>query len=225
MAGAVGAFGKMPSVGDFFRVDAPAGFVQAWDAWLQQGMLAAAGALGPAWDDSYMSAPIWRFSLSAGLAGKDAVIGVLMPSVDRVGRRFPLTLMCPVSAPAMQSHLTATTTFEALEDIALDALGDDMTRDVLIDRLASIEAPTSTTTPRMHTAGATLSLTESQAGGDLAAPLTVGLADQRYHAPSIWTAILHEGRRSLICEGLPQGAEQVALFDLTSPIWKEAQSP
>jgi type VI secretion system protein ImpM len=35
MAAAFGAFGKMPSLGDFFRFGLPADFVSAWDDWLQ----------------------------------------------------------------------------------------------------------------------------------------------------------------------------------------------
>ena len=33
-----GAYGKMPSLGDFFRINASRGFVEPWDIWLQTGM-------------------------------------------------------------------------------------------------------------------------------------------------------------------------------------------
>ncbi len=223
MGAAVGAFGKMPSVGDFFRIDAPTGFVRVWDDWIQQGMLGASEVLGTTWDELYMTAPIWRFTLSGGLAGASPVMGVLMPSVDRVGRRFPLTLMAEVEGPAIEVHLSADEHFAALENLALDALEDDMTRDLLAERLSQLEAATTVTTTVARQNGASFVLTEEDGDGDLGASLTAGLAQARYQSPSIWTAFLHEGRRSLICEGLPQGAEQVALFDLTSPIWKEVQ--
>ena len=84
-----GAFGKIPGMGDFFRFDAPPGFVQAWDGWLQEGMLSAKEALGEGWLAAYMSAPIWRFTLAPGLAGEAAVMGILMCSVDRVVHSFP----------------------------------------------------------------------------------------------------------------------------------------
>ncbi len=50
------------------------------------------------------------------MAGPEAVTGVLMPSVDRVGRQFPLTLAaaadCPQGLlPAL--HLGSAATFEA----------------------------------------------------------------------------------------------------------------
>ncbi len=103
MAGEFAAFGKMPALGDFFRLNPPPGFVPVWDAWLQAGLLAARAQLGDRWDACYMSAPIWRFSLAAGLAGPAPLLGVMMPSVDRVGRQFPLTLVVPVPAASVVS--------------------------------------------------------------------------------------------------------------------------
>ena len=111
-----GAFGKMPSLGDFFRISAPPGFLDVWDAWLQSCLVSGAHTFGSRWDALYMSVPIWRFSLSAGLAGPKKMMGVLMPSVDRVGRRFPLTLMHPVdgTSPAAQDHFLHLDLFEKL---------------------------------------------------------------------------------------------------------------
>lgn len=197
MRATVGAFGKMPSVGDFFRIDTPAGFVRVWDEWVQQGMLNAAQALGTGWDAAYMSAPIWRFTLSRGLAGPRSVLGVLMPSVDRVGRRFPLTLMTEADGAAPELHQRAAGLFEALEYIALDALEDDMTRDSLVARLAGARAPFA---------------------GDLS-----NASDDR-SLISRWTAVLQDGRLEQTCAGLPTGAAQIALYDMTSAIWKEAHT-
>lgn len=147
MAG-FGAFGKMPALGDFFRIGLAPGFTDPWDAWLQSGLLALGSALGPDWQALYLSAPIWRFTLSAGVAGPQAAQGVLMPSVDRVGRQFPLTLaqLLPGTPEARQTHDAASGSFETLEDIALDTL-DGMGRDVLAQRLASLALPSAVTGP------------------------------------------------------------------------------
>jgi len=48
--------------------------------------------LGAAWLPAWLEAPVWRFALAPGLCGPEAVLGLLLPSVDRVGRYFPLTL-------------------------------------------------------------------------------------------------------------------------------------
>ncbi|KAG1647791.1 hypothetical protein GQR58_030329 [Nymphon striatum] len=133
MADGFGAFGKTPALGDFFHINAPQGFVRVWDDWVQGAMMAAAKAGGEDWDDQYMSSPIWRFTLAPGLAGPAKVQGVLMPSVDRVGRRFPLSLMAAIDGdgPASLDHLTQDDTFEQLEELALSTLEDGMDRDRL----------------------------------------------------------------------------------------------
>ncbi len=38
----------------------------------------------------YLTCPIWRFALAPGACGDQGRLGVLMPSVDKVGRYFPL---------------------------------------------------------------------------------------------------------------------------------------
>ena len=60
MARVVGAFGKMPALGDFLRLALPPGFVEPWDAWVQRMMMQGRAALGGRWQDCYLSAPIWR---------------------------------------------------------------------------------------------------------------------------------------------------------------------
>ena len=120
----------MPSLGDFFRIALPRSFCEPWDHWVQQVLTSSRATLGVRWDECYMSAPIWRFSLAAGLAGPQAVHGVLMPSVDRVGRAFPLTLAQVGAGDAPD--------LAALEDIALAALEDDMTKTRLTAALADV---------------------------------------------------------------------------------------
>lgn len=90
----LGLFGKLPAHGDFIRRGSlPASFCAPWDAWLQEGIAAARAAIGEArWESVWDAAPAWRFALPPGACGPDAAAGVLLPSRDAVGRRFPLTL-------------------------------------------------------------------------------------------------------------------------------------
>ena len=54
--------------------------------------------------------------------------GVLMPSVDRVGRYFPLTLARPLPAlPADAAQWRLLGWLQRLDDLAVDALHDDWT--------------------------------------------------------------------------------------------------
>jgi type VI secretion system protein ImpM len=130
--GGVGAYGKIPALGDFFRLSLPPDFVGVWDAWLQGMMRAGRAQLGPRWQECYLSAPIWRFALAPGLAGRAAMTGVMMASVDRVGREFPLTL---AGVPETGED------FAALEEAALDSLDEGATRDTLSAALKGLCAP------------------------------------------------------------------------------------
>lgn len=224
MEAGFGAFGKMPAVGDFFRLSPPKGFVAVWDDWVQQTLLAAQSAFGPDWDALYMSAPIWRFSLSPGLAGPRKAQGVLMPSVDRVGRRFPLTLVAglPGPGPAALDHFADTGLFARLEDVALAALDDGMTRDRLAEDLAQVAVPAPRDCAPLRAASRGLVMTQPGPEGllpDLAADLLATRTDR----PSIWSAVIQGVPRLMICEGLPQGDEALGLFSLTAPIWSEAR--
>ena len=223
MTARFGAFGKMPAVGDFFRISPPAGFIEAWDPWLQNLLMTGAQAFGGGWDAAYMSAPIWRFSLPAGLAGAAPVFGVLMPSVDRVGRRFPLTLMAALPpGPAGPVHFANDALFEQLEDLALSALDDGMTREKLAERLdgmsAQIRRPALT---RLGRAGQTVF-------GIGTSPLQAGLAAAYVGATtgtlSLWSSELDGISRMMLCAGWPGSAEAPALFDLRAAVWNEEVS-
>src|SRR5690606_10627892 len=98
-----GFYGKLPSRGDFVSRRLAQDFVGHWDAWLQQGLAASQAALGERWLDVYLTSPIWRFAVAPGLIAEAGYVGVLVPSVDRVGRYFPLTAalaLPPGAAPA-----------------------------------------------------------------------------------------------------------------------------
>ncbi|MFY9509696.1 MAG: type VI secretion system-associated protein TagF, partial [Rubrivivax sp.] len=143
-----GWHGKLPSLGDFAsrRLEAP--FVDAWDGWLAAGLLALREANPAGWLDAYLSSPSWRFLLQPGVlpgeAGEQGYAGVLMPSVDRVGRYFPFTVVQPLGADApwtaqqMQSlwHWLA-----RLDELAADAMQDDWPVERLETELARMAAP------------------------------------------------------------------------------------
>ena len=92
----VGIYGKLPSHGDFLRRRVPDDFVGVWDAWLQASIAASRSDLGSEWLNLYLTSPAWRFCCDAGVCGANACAGVMVPSVDRVGRYFPLTLVWSV---------------------------------------------------------------------------------------------------------------------------------
>ena len=120
----VGFYGKLPSHGDFLRRRASEGFVRAWDAWLQEGLSASRASLGDQWLDVYLTSPAWRFACAAGVAGPTTVAGVIAPSVDRVGRYFPVTVVAelPPDVDVLSLAVDAAVFFDAAEQVVIETL-------------------------------------------------------------------------------------------------------
>ena len=128
MAIDVGFYGKLPSHGDFLRRRVSDPFVGVWDGWLQECLAASRAELGDAWLDIYLTSPAWRFACAAGACGPAPILGVMVPSVDRVGRYFPLTLVAelPMNAPALVSSVIhADPFFSAAERLLIGTLESD----------------------------------------------------------------------------------------------------
>jgi type VI secretion system protein ImpM len=131
-----GWFGKMPNLGDFASRRLPDAFVRRWDRWLQRGLASARSELGEGWLDAYLVAPIRRFWLAPGVLGAVGWAGLLMPSVDRVGRHFPLTIAQPIEPLA--AALAARAWFRSLDDAARQVLDVEFTIDDLERELAKV---------------------------------------------------------------------------------------
>jgi type VI secretion system protein ImpM len=87
----IGFYGKLPARGDFVRAGLPREFTDLWDAWLQSVIAGSQSLMGEPWLSAYLEAPIWRFTLPPGMCGSLAALGLMLPSVDKAGRYFPLT--------------------------------------------------------------------------------------------------------------------------------------
>lgn len=138
-----GFFGKVTSHGDFVaRRWAPA-FQRPWDDWLQSGLQQSKAALGARWLATYLSSPIWRFALAPGVCGAQARAGLLMPSVDRVGRHFPLTLARTLdgAAPLLDCVTANHGWYAQLEVLALSSLEENFSIEAFDAALAELDAP------------------------------------------------------------------------------------
>jgi type VI secretion system protein ImpM len=220
MVVAFGAFGKMPALGDFFRIGLGPGFTDPWDGWLREAMAAARSALGARWQGCYLSAPIWRFTLAAGVAGPSPAMGILMPSVDRVGRQFPLTLALPLpdGAGPVAWHLAAGDCFARLEAVALDALEDGATRETLAAALGALAPPAGPGAARQARHGGTLAIAGAAAGDGAA--LAAALAGEQRRAPVLWSAVIEAETLMWLTEGLPRPDLATLLFDAEAPPWR-----
>jgi type VI secretion system protein ImpM len=123
----IGLFGKLPSHGDFLRRRASDAFVDAWDGWLRECLAASREALGERWLDVYLTSPAWRFVCAAGTCGPAPVIGLMVPSVDRVGRYFPLTLVAnlPLDVNPIAATAASAAFFDQAERLIIDTLATE----------------------------------------------------------------------------------------------------
>jgi type VI secretion system protein ImpM len=136
LAPRLGFSGKLPARGDFVARGLPRGFTEAWDAWLSEVMPGSRAILGEGWMDAWLEAPIWHFALPGGFCGPDAVAGVMLPSVDRAGRHWPLTLAAVLPGlPGAPRPDPAWMT--ALEEAGLEAVTSDATPERIEERLAA----------------------------------------------------------------------------------------
>ena len=136
---AVGFYGKLPARGDFVRAGLPRDFTDPWDDWLQAAIAGSRSLMGEAWLPAFLEAPVWRFVLPPGMCGTQAVLGLMLPSVDRAGRYFPLTFA------ALSQHGIAKASGEAwldtCEAAGRIALEQDTPPQVIADSLGSAELP------------------------------------------------------------------------------------
>lgn len=131
----VGLFGKLPAKRDYIEHSVDRAVMKKWDPWLQQAVSASRDQLGREWLELYLQAPIWRFWLGADICGKQ-VLGALMPSVDGVGRYFPLSLIWSgddVIAPPEDDEQSDW--YSAAEEILLGALGEAVRYESLLAAL------------------------------------------------------------------------------------------
>lgn len=137
-----GLFGKLPAHGDFVMRDLPAGFVNAWDEWLQHYIAGSKEQLAENWLNIYLTSPMWRFVFSDGVIDSRCWGGVMLPSVDRVGRYYPLSAITPLTENdnplefiTMQSEW-----FAGIEELMLQSLNGEMDVDQLSEKINDVKA-------------------------------------------------------------------------------------
>lgn len=141
-----GFYGKLPGKGDFIRRHLSNELVSSLDQWQQAAMEYSQAVLGDAWLRHYLVSPIWRFVLSPGLLDTHPIAGIMMPSVDSVGRHFPLTLAQSLSPDTnlLGFSFQADNWFERMEDVALYALSSEFDMLAFEQQLEAIPTPSLT---------------------------------------------------------------------------------
>ncbi len=129
-----GFYGKIPARGDFVHAGLPRDFIDAWDRWLQQVIAESRVMLADTWVPAWLEAPVWRFRLRSGICGSQAALGVFMPSIDRAGRHFPLTLVCVANDTELR-RTDSIGWLDRAEAAGIAAIERDLDPDALTERL------------------------------------------------------------------------------------------
>lgn len=219
-SGTPGWFGKLVMLGDFAHRRLPQAFVSACDQWLSQGLNASRLQLGSQWLDTYLGGPVWRFAWAPGVVDRQWWFGVMMPSVDAVGRYFPLVVArpeqtLPSSADALHrlEHWYAQVSQAALDTLQagarLESFEAELARCVPLDCGAAEDSPLPTSPPGRER----FSADSARSLADWAQVLTVPLLIQRYAGHSFWWPIQVAGNDNSmnVVPGLPD-ADQFSLM-------------
>ncbi|MBX2858038.1 MAG: type VI secretion system-associated protein TagF [Cellvibrionaceae bacterium] len=137
MSDKLGVFGKIPAHGDFIQRNVDSAFLAPWDEWLQRCVTSSKEILDYRWLDVYLTSPIWRFVLTAGVVDKRCWAGILLPSVDSVGRYFPLSIVLPLpeNTNVFMFQMDNELWFSRIEEAALSTLNNSLEVDELLEAL------------------------------------------------------------------------------------------
>ncbi|MFK5914338.1 MAG: type VI secretion system-associated protein TagF [Woeseiaceae bacterium] len=136
-----GLHGKLPAHGDFVQRNLSAGFINIWDEWLQHFIAGTKEQLGENWLDIYLTSPLWRFVFSSGVIDENNWAGIMIPSVDRVGRYYPFSIVkkLPQNINPFEYMQLQTRWFSEIETLALDSLDGKILIDDLVKELDDMD--------------------------------------------------------------------------------------
>lgn len=213
-----GFYGKLPARGDFVSRRLDEAFRSAFDGWLERSIATSKRQLGSGWLPTYLRSPIWRFVLGPNLCGEPPVAGVMIPSVDRVGRYFPFIVAAQLPgclSPGTLFH-GARGWFDRAEALVLTSLDDLFDLDAFDRAVAGLGLPAyARTGSGAQPQAMRLDLSE---GGDLSATYAHILdrvlmgSDMRF---SLWWTVGSEKVRAsvLLGQGMPAPTNFAALLD------------
>ena len=223
-----GYYGKVPAHGDFLSNGLPRSFIDPWDLWLQEAINTSRQQLGESWLNYYLTSPLYRFVLSPGICGQHSWQGVLMPSVDKVGRYFPFTLSI-IDKQNINPFIVLQNRndwFAATEKLVLTCLEDDFNLEkfkLALGQLstATEQAPVKNYLPNNHVPEKKLhhAWQQSLQSVDTLTNLLPTILDnslkEQCFAYSLWWTQGSElvSPSLLICEGLPHFEGVAAMFD------------
>jgi type VI secretion system protein ImpM len=139
---AVAWYGKLPSAADFVGRRMPHAIETAWDHWVRSGMDQLRHEAGASWQAQFLNGPTWFFMYPTQIQGVLAA-GAIAPSMDRVGRHYPITVMA-FSAPQTSRFTDDTQVsrfFSSMRSAVLDARRIPLQIEQMDERVAHLCSP------------------------------------------------------------------------------------
>ncbi|MCA9643244.1 MAG: type VI secretion system-associated protein TagF [Polyangiaceae bacterium] len=141
----VGYFGKLPKAGDFLRGGVAGEPASGFERWIEQGMVYGSTRRGD-WQQAFDGGALHGFIYRAppNVGAVSVIVGVIRPSRDTVGRRFPLVIFSQIPEPVLSgaphiAPLMLGDFFELASEVLLDAHG--MTAEEFRAAVLGIPAP------------------------------------------------------------------------------------
>jgi len=227
-----GYFGKIPTLGDFVQQVLPQDFANSFHEWLQISMAGARESLDDQFLTFYLNCPVWKFVIAPGVCGAQAVAGLTIPSVDKVGRYFNFTLATVLQPEtnAIAYVVNNSVGFLELENLALDILEMDFSKDEIELKLREISlqfSGSSSSKAQIESAEDHLKLTIDKPllfADEVGALLNHYLANELNDYSMWWYG--HEGQtrsNMIVCDGMPSPDVYLHLLTLENPPEPEEQ--
>jgi type VI secretion system protein ImpM len=220
IATTIGFFGKLPGAGDFVVRGFDRPLVAALTSWTDMLVSHLKLGAGDEWTAVFDRLQPVAWVAGAGVCGAAPFAGLIRPSMDRVGRRYPLIvgLSLPPDARVAPTASAGQGWFDYLDGLVYDAWSPGLGAEALAAALA--EAP-----PFPEVARDVSMIAEPVKGGgwhvrwsgetrprDLAAYLLDATAGAGLARHSLfWTGPLQDGGDVLIVSGMPTADQLLAM--------------
>ena len=223
----IGYYGKVHTHGDFVSRGLPAEFIEPWDTWLQEAIVNSREQLAGEWLECFLTSPVYRFALAPGICGGHGWLGIFFPSVDKVGRYYPMTiaLRSPNHLNPFAALQHESSWLDTVEKLALTVLDNDFDLKQFTEKLfdlcpVSIEMPCPNVEKEQNSKQQQSQLAWQMAIEDktiiemLPCLLDNVLKEQYFSYSAWWTQGSERVSPSLlVCEGLPPFDGMAAMFD------------
>jgi type VI secretion system ImpM family protein len=126
-----GFYGKLPSNGDFLSRNLSHDITLNIDEWFQVSMTQLRHRL-PDWSYFFNASPSWFFIIPCNFFSSKAYAGYITPSIDRVGRCFPLIVLKEINADHIADVNALEHWYVTTEEIVRNCLRNSLSADELM---------------------------------------------------------------------------------------------